>query len=60
MNTNPKDCIVIEDALAGIQAANNAGMTSVAIGDKELLHEADHNLSNTNELSIDFIKKMID
>ena len=60
LNTNPKDCIVIEDALAGIQAANNAGMTSVAIGDKELLQEADHNLSNTNELSIDFIKKMID
>lgn len=28
----PYDCAVIEDALAGIQAANNAGMMSIGIG----------------------------
>jgi len=59
LNADPQDCIVIEDALAGIQAANNAGMTSVAIGDKELLHEADYNLANTEELSIEFVKNLI-
>ena len=59
LNTKPSQCIVIEDALAGIQAANNAKMLSVAIGDKELLHEADYNLLNTNELTIDFIKKIV-
>lgn len=59
LNAKPENCIVIEDALAGIQAANNAGMISVAIGDKELLNEADYNLSNTKELTIDFIKTLI-
>jgi len=59
INKKPEQCIVIEDALAGVQAANNAEMTSVAIGDKKLLHEADYNLSNTNELTIDFIKTLI-
>jgi len=59
LNKKPDQCIVIEDALAGVQAANNAGMISVAIGDKDLLHEADHNLPKTNELTIDFIKKLI-
>ena len=59
LNKKPDQCIVIEDALAGVQAANNAGMISIAIGDKDLLHEADYNLPNTNELTIDFIKKWI-
>ncbi len=59
LNKSPDECIVIEDALAGVQAANNANMLSVAIGDKDLLHEADYNLSNTGKLTIDFIKKLI-
>jgi len=59
LNADPQDCIVIEDALAGIQAANIAGMTSVAIGDKKLLHEANYNLADTEELNIDFVKNLI-
>ena len=59
LNADPQDCFVIEDALAGIQAANFAGMTSVAIGDKKLLYEADYNLANTEELSIEFVKNLI-
>lgn len=54
-----QDCIVIEDSVAGIQAANNAGMTSVGIGSAETLHEADYILPSTAELTIDFIKKLI-
>ncbi len=59
LKKDPVDCIVIEDALAGIQAANNAKMTSVGIGDKNLLHEADYNLSDTSKLTVDFINKLI-
>ena len=59
LNKSPEQCIVIEDALAGVQAANNANMLSIAIGDKDLLHEADYNLSDTGKLTIDFIKKLI-
>jgi beta-phosphoglucomutase len=55
----PEDCIVIEDAQAGIEAANKAGMTSIGIGDAAILHEADFILSNTSELTIDFIQELI-
>ncbi len=60
LKKDPVDCIVIEDALAGIQAANNAKMISVGIGDKNILKDADFILNNTNELTIDFAEKLIE
>jgi len=59
LNKEPHDCVVIEDAQAGIQAANNAEMISVGIGNKKVLKEADFVLNNTSELTIDFIQKLI-
>ena len=59
LNKSPNECIVIEDASAGVQAANRANMTSVGIGDEKVLSEADYIFANTNELSINFIKKLI-
>ena len=45
LGVEPKDCIVFEDSLAGIQAAVNAGMPVVAVGgirsDKAVLHIQD-------------------
>ena len=60
LNKDPHDCIVIEDAQAGIQAANNANMISIGIGDKKILKEAGFVLNNTGELTIDFVKKLIE
>ncbi|MEN8124295.1 MAG: beta-phosphoglucomutase [Bacteroidota bacterium] len=59
LKKEPVDCIVIEDALAGVQAANIAKMTSVGIGEKKILKEADFVLNGTNELTIDFVEKLI-
>jgi len=59
LQKNPKDCIVIEDAIAGIQAANIAEMISVGIGNKKILKEANYILAGTDELTIDFINKLI-
>ena len=59
LNKDPHDCIVIEDARAGIQAANNAQMVSIGIGDKKVLNEAGFVLNNTSELTIEFVKKLI-
>lgn len=41
----PKDCVVFEDAEAGIEAANRAGMYSVGVGSSSILHEADKVIS---------------
>jgi beta-phosphoglucomutase len=60
LNKDPHDCIVIEDAQAGIQAANNANMISIGIGDKKVLNEARFVLNDTSELTVDFIKDLID
>ena len=58
LNTKPEDCIVIEDAVAGIKAANFANMISVGIGNKNVLADANYVLENTKELTIDFLKKL--
>lgn len=59
LGVQPEDCIVIEDAQAGIEAANKAGMISIGIGDAGVLHEADFKLNNTSELTIDFVQELI-
>jgi beta-phosphoglucomutase len=60
LNVKNEDCIVIEDSVAGIQAANIAKMTSVGIGDPKTLYEADYILNNTKLLTVDFAKKLMD
>ncbi len=59
MNKNPDECIVIEDATAGIEAAIAANMLCIGIGNKEILKEADFVLENTSMLTNDFIDKLI-
>ncbi|MGM9660200.1 MAG: beta-phosphoglucomutase [Faecousia sp.] len=44
LGVSPEDCIVFEDAAAGIQAAHAGGMAAVGIGSKEALPEADYHL----------------
>lgn len=43
-----RDCLVFEDATAGIEAAHRAGMIAVGIGEAELLPEADFVMSGFN------------
>ena len=51
----PKNCIVFEDALAGIKAANNADMTSIGIGGADILEEADYNFSDFTQIDLNFL-----
>jgi len=55
LNILPKCCVVIEDAKAGIEAANNAKMLSVGIGNKSVLEKADYVLEDTFKLSKNFL-----
>ena len=59
LGVNPKDCIVFEDAVAGIKAANAAKMISIGIGDEKVLSEAQFNFNGFTEISTDFIQELI-
>lgn len=50
LGVEPKSCIVIEDAEAGIVAAKNAGMAAAAIGDACKCDQADYKLSTFSDL----------
>jgi beta-phosphoglucomutase len=59
LNIKPEDCIVFEDAIAGIQAANSANMTTIGIGDKDILNEADYVFKDFTQISTKFINELI-
>ncbi len=54
-----EDCIVFEDSVAGIQAANIANMTSIGIGDASVLHEADYIFNDFTEIKEEFINTLV-
>lgn len=45
-----ENCLVVEDAISGIVAANNANMVSVAISDATKSNLADYNINNIIEI----------
>ena len=55
LNIQPENCVVIEDAFAGIEAASKANMRSIGIGDKCKLYNADYALSKTEYLTFNHI-----
>lgn len=54
-----ENSIVFEDSVAGIQAANTAKMTSIGIGEKEILFEADFIFEDFTHIDKVFIEKLI-
>lgn len=55
LKLNPNDCIVFEDAKAGVEAANAANMISIGIGEKSVLDEADYVFKDFTEISLEFL-----
>ena len=50
LGLDPADCVVFEDAEAGVEAAKRAGMRAVGIGNREILKNADFVVSGLFEL----------
>ncbi|PID69893.1 MAG: beta-phosphoglucomutase [Flavobacteriales bacterium] len=59
LGVEPKNCIVFEDAIAGIQAAKNAGMLAIGIGDKATLTEADYVFNDNTEITTTFLEDLL-
>lgn len=49
---NPGNCVVFEDAVAGVQAALNAGMLCVGIGSQSVLTKANYVVSGLEEMNL--------
>lgn len=48
----PENCVVFEDAVAGVRAALNAGMICIGIGSQEILGDAHLVISGLDKMSI--------
>jgi beta-phosphoglucomutase len=59
INISPEHCIVFEDSVAGIKAANKANMISVGIGDEAVLNEADYIFKDFTKMSSEFLSSLI-
>jgi beta-phosphoglucomutase len=52
VGTDPVNCVVFEDAVAGVQAALNAGMMCIGIGSAKILTEAHAVVKGLNEMNL--------
>ncbi len=59
LRMKPENCVVVEDAIAGIQAANAAKMISIGIGDANVLYEADYVFKDMTAITPDFLKNLM-
>ena len=59
LNMKPENCIVFEDSVAGVEAANVANMISIGIGNKNVLGHAQYIFNDFTEISDEFITELI-
>jgi beta-phosphoglucomutase len=59
LGIKPEHCIVFEDAEAGIEAAINAQMACVGIGDPQILHKANLVIPGFQELNVARLKSAL-
>ena len=59
LDIQSNNAIVFEDSLAGIQAANNAGMISIGIGSATVLTEAQFIFPDFTQIDNTFLEKLI-
>ena len=63
LEVDPHDCVVIEDAIAGVAAAKSAGMKCVAVTNshpKDKLKQADLVVDTLEDISINDLKKLFE
>lgn len=57
LNVSPSECVVFEDAQAGIDAALNGGMNVIGIGSAENLSFADYIIPGFNKLDYELLSR---
>lgn len=59
LGLKPENCVVVEDAIAGVEAANSAKMVSIGIGDQQVLGHAKYVFADMTEITNDFLKNLM-
>ena len=59
LGVNPKEVIVFEDSIAGVEAANKAKMISVAICASEKIENARFNFNSLDDIPLQFFENVI-
>lgn len=54
LGAKPEDCLVFEDSIAGIEAANRGNMLSIGIGDAQTLNKASYCFRDFTEIKEEF------
>jgi beta-phosphoglucomutase len=52
ISERPERCVVFEDAVAGVKAALNAGMTCIGVGSEKILKDAHYVISGLHEMNL--------
>jgi len=52
LNLAPKKCLVVEDAVSGVEAARTGGFRSIGVGDSEILGRAEHVVSTLEGMTV--------
>lgn len=59
LGLQPKECVVFEDSINGVEAANTGGFMSVGVGDAETLKNADIVVPNLAGLTMTQIEELV-
>jgi beta-phosphoglucomutase len=58
VGVKPGNCVVFEDAVAGVQAALNAGMICVGVGSPDILTQAHYVVHGLDEMNLKKLKEL--
>lgn len=58
LGVQPMDCVVFEDAIAGVEAAKAGGMKAVGIGELSVLKQADMVLPGLSAMTLDKLNEL--
>ncbi len=58
LNVHPRNCLVIEDAAAGVEAALSAGMKVIGVGIPQVLHRAHRVVAHTGDIRLPLIRSV--
>lgn len=58
LGVTPEECVVFEDAVAGVEAAKKGNMFCVGIGEEDILHEADYVMPTFENFTIEKLNQL--